>query len=84
MLEIARLYRGSDRFELGFLKREATPAPARKLGIDWFWLDYPFRTQSLFTIGWVSSAVDRPFITGCRRHIYSRSVVLTRITSQLT
>jgi predicted TIM-barrel fold metal-dependent hydrolase len=33
MLEIARLTGGSDRFELGFLKREATPAPARKLGI---------------------------------------------------
>ena len=33
MLEIARLSDGSDRFELGFVEREATPEPAMKLGI---------------------------------------------------
>ena len=34
MLEIARLNGGSDRFELGFVDREATPEPAMKLGIQ--------------------------------------------------
>ena len=33
MLEIARLSDGSDRFELGFVEREATPEPAMTLGI---------------------------------------------------
>jgi len=33
MLEIDRLSDGSDRFELGFVEREATPEPAMKLGI---------------------------------------------------
>ncbi|KPN30204.1 hypothetical protein SY89_01251 [Halolamina pelagica] len=33
MLEIARLNGGSDCFELDFVKREATPEPAMKLGI---------------------------------------------------
>jgi transposase-like protein len=33
MLEIARLNDGSDRFELGFVEREATPEPAMTLGI---------------------------------------------------
>jgi len=33
MLEITRLNGGSDRFELGFVEREATPEPAMKLGI---------------------------------------------------
>ena len=33
MLETARLSDGSDRFELDFVEREATPEPAMKLGI---------------------------------------------------
>ncbi len=33
MLEIDRLIGDSDRFELGFVEREATPEPAMKLGI---------------------------------------------------
>jgi hypothetical protein len=33
MLEIARLNGDRDRFELGFVEREATPEPAMKLGI---------------------------------------------------
>jgi putative transposase len=33
MPEIARLIRGSACFELDFLEREATPEPAKKLGI---------------------------------------------------
>jgi len=33
MLEIARLSDGSDRFELEFVEREATPEPAMNLGI---------------------------------------------------
>jgi putative transposase len=33
MLETARINGGSDRFELGFVEREATPEPAMKLGI---------------------------------------------------
>jgi len=33
MLEIDRLNGGSDRFELGFVEREATPEPTMKLGI---------------------------------------------------
>jgi hypothetical protein len=33
LLEIARLGDDNDRFELGFVEREATPEPAMKLGI---------------------------------------------------
>lgn len=84
MLEIVRL-NGLAVVELDFLEREATPEPAMKHCIRPYLIGLsPSETISILDLLGVDRCVDRPFKTGCRTQIYSRSIPQNGITSLLT
>jgi hypothetical protein len=84
MLETIHLNGDSDRFELGFRKREAAPEPAMKLGIRLHLAGLSL-SNTIFALDSLGvGAVNPPFTTGCRRQTYSRQMVPIQITSRLT
>lgn len=75
MSENARLSRGIDAIELGFVEREATSKFAMKLGIQMHLRAYRYRIPSPYSNYWVSSAYVRLCIIGYTKSIYSPTTI---------
>lgn len=82
--ENARLIGSTDRIELDFVEREATPRLLMKLGMH-LYLGFLSLSKTVSILDYsVLSGLDQPLTTGFTKPIYSRKTGDARITLRLT